>query len=101
MAAREELIKVLSLTRAALARSDNDFVYSSWEDMRAALAEFDGHIATLKAGGSVSRLDLYILFAATGDVGEVALSSGWGDAYVRLAERFDTAHLRFQDSRQR
>jgi hypothetical protein len=96
MAPRDELIDVLLLTRAALAHPDNDFVWSSWEDITAALAELDGYIATLKAGAAVPRLDLDILFAATGDVGEVALSSGWGDAYLRLAERFDAAHLRFQ-----
>lgn len=98
MSAREELIEVLHLTREALAHQDNDFTWSSWEDMPAALAELDRHIATLRAGETVPRLDLDILFAATGDVGEVALSSGWADAYMRLAERFDRVHLAFQKS---
>jgi hypothetical protein len=96
MEARAELIEVLSLAREALARPDNDFAWSSWEDAAGALTEIDGYVATLKAGASIPRLDLDVLFAATGDICEVALSSGWSEGYLRLAERFDAAHARFQ-----
>jgi len=98
MGARAELVEVLSLAREALTHPDNDFTWSSWKDSTAAVAELNGFIETLVGGGQVSRLDLDVLFAATGDICEVAVSSGWSDGYLRLAERFDAAHRRFQAS---
>jgi hypothetical protein len=85
MDARAELIEVLELARKGLAHPENDFSWSSWGDAGAALSELDGHIATLRAGRDVARLDLDVLFAATGDICEVALSSGWSENYLRLA----------------
>ena len=34
---------------------------------------------------------LSLLFAPTGSLQEVASSTGWGDAFLRLAARFDEA----------
>jgi len=32
-----------------------------------------------------------VLFAPTGPIQEVSLSSGWGDAFLKIAEQFDRA----------
>jgi hypothetical protein len=93
--ARAELIEILSLAREALAHPENDFAWSSWQDSQAALAELDGHIYALRAAAVVDLMDLKVLFAATGDLCEVSMSSGWSDGYLRLAERFDAAFDRF------
>jgi hypothetical protein len=37
------------------------------------------------------RLDLEVMFAATGPIQEVSLSSGWGQDFLGLADKFDTA----------
>jgi ferredoxin len=37
------------------------------------------------------RGDLSVLFAPTGPIQEVGVSSGWGEAFLELAERFDRA----------
>ena len=91
MDARGELIRVLAQARIALAHPQNDYSWSCWADDRAALAELDEQIAVIKAGEFPESLDLEILFAATGPICEVALSSGWSEGYLRLAEAFDTA----------
>jgi hypothetical protein len=80
------LIAVLRDARKLLALPENDFAWSSWEDREAALAEVDGHIATLERG---SVPDLSVLFLPTGPIQEVSLSSGWGPEFLSLAERFD------------
>jgi hypothetical protein len=98
MDARGELIGVLAQARIALAHADNDFSWSSWADDSAALCELDEQISALKAGGSIESLDLEILFAATGPICEVALSSGWSEAYLRLSEAFDAALERIRAS---
>jgi hypothetical protein len=77
--------------RALLARPDNDYSWSSWPDPAAALAEVDRHLAQLRAGVVP---DLSMLLVATGPAQEVALSSGWGDAYLALAERIEQALAR-------
>ena len=85
-----ELIQVLMDVRAALARPDNNFDRSTWPDAETALAELDASVDRLRAGGPVTA-GLVILFAPTGPVQEVALSSGWGDEFLVLAGRFDAA----------
>ncbi|GAA1567799.1 hypothetical protein GCM10009827_106900 [Dactylosporangium maewongense] len=86
---RVELVRVLEAARALLARPGNDFTWSSFVDSAAAVEEFDNAMAAVLAGGT--PVGLSILFAPTGPIQEVAISSGWGDAFLELAGRFDTA----------
>jgi hypothetical protein len=76
---------VLADARALLARPGNDFSWSRWDNEREALAEMD----QLAADPSVQ--ELRALFAPTGPIQEVSLSSGWGDDFLQLACRFDAA----------
>ena len=86
----DELLEILQEARALLARPDNDFCWSSWEDADAALKEVDGVIASIKRGDPAD-LDLVdVLFVVTGPICEVAVSSGWGEEYARLGDRVDT-----------
>jgi hypothetical protein len=88
---RRELLEVLRETRAMLARPDNEFMWSSWEDGDAALAEMDALIERLEAGGLPFRTAITILFTVTGPIQETAMSSGWGDEFLVLADRCDAA----------
>lgn len=85
------LITVLEEARALLMRPDNDFAWSSWEDRDDALAEVDALIARLRAGELPEARSLSVLFAPTGPLQEVSISSGWGDTFLLLARRFDDA----------
>lgn len=87
---RAALQQVLVDARAMVARPGNDFTSSFWDDAPAALAELDRHLQTL-AFGPLHPADLASIFAPTGGLQEVALSSGWADAYAGLADRFDAA----------
>jgi hypothetical protein len=89
--ARQQLVKVLREARALLALPGNDFAWSSWEDAPAALAELDRQIADVESGHLPPQLDLAVLFAPTGPIQEVSLSSGWGQEFLDVAARFDTA----------
>ena len=62
----------------------------SFIDQEAALDEIDRHIARLEAGEARAG-DMAVLFLPTGPIQEVSLSSGWGDEFVALADRFDKA----------
>jgi hypothetical protein len=97
--AKESLLEVLRETRALLARPDNDFNWSSWESAADALAELDGFISHIEAGRSFDGSKLSILFAPTADIQEVSVSSGWGDEFCRIAERFDSAFAQYEATR--
>lgn len=90
-AARQALLDVLREARALLARPGNDFDWSSWVDADAALREVDGLIHGVGCGPLPGRGAICILFAPTGPMQEAAISSGWGDAFVELANRCDAA----------
>lgn len=84
-----ELAEVLSEVRKLLARRDNDFWWSHWEDSADALDEFDSISARVLAGDDSGRGELKLLFAPTGSLQEVSLNSRWGEAFLVLSRRFD------------
>ena len=86
---RAELRTVLIEARLLLARPDNDFAWSSWGDAGAALREIDEMVAELDHGRAPPRLTISVLFAPTGPIQEVSLSSGWAVEYLALAMRCD------------
>ena len=96
--AKETLLQVLRETRALLARPGNDFAWSTWDDATEALAELDVFISDIEAGRRFDGSKLSILFAPTADVQEVSVSSGWGDEFCRVAERFDSAFAQYQQA---
>jgi hypothetical protein len=89
--AKMKLADVLREAVVCLSRPDNDFSWSGWNDAEDALAEVSAHIATLDAGKLPPKLNLTTLFAPTGPIQEVSVSSGWGDQFLELASRFDRA----------
>jgi hypothetical protein len=91
---RRELSDVLREARALLALPGNCFDWSSWADADAALHEIDAVIATLDANRLPSRRVVRVLFAPTGPIQEVSISSGWADEFLALSDRFDRAEER-------
>jgi hypothetical protein len=99
--AGEELEAVLLAARKLLALPESDFSWSSWQDASAALAELDKMLAALSGFGVLDDTTMQALFAPTGDIQEVSISSGWGNEFLRLAKQFDGAHRRFVSSESR
>ena len=73
---RRNLIDVLRAGRELFARRGNDFTWSSWTNADAAIGEVNGMIAALESGFLPGRLNLSVLFAPTGPIQEVSMSSG-------------------------
>ncbi len=84
------MLRVLAEVRELLAQPDNDYSWSSFLDNDAALEEIDAIVAEIQSTGH-APLMLRVLFAATGPIQEVAISSGWGDTFLLVADRFDAA----------
>ena len=88
---RQVLKDVLRASIELLSIADNDFAWSSWRDAATAVREVRGLLETVEAGGTPPRLTLAVIFAPTGPMQEVSLSSGWGEAFLKVAERYDFA----------
>ena len=91
MPSLEKLISVFEDARDLLADPGNNFDWSSWSGHEDALGEVDGVLSSLRRGVLPSRLLMEVLFAPTGPIQEVSISSGWGEAFLSLAKRFDEA----------
>jgi hypothetical protein len=85
------LIDVLTRTRQLLLMPDNDFAWLQWDDAASAVRDIDRFIEVLREGKLPPRMNLSILFAPTGSLQEVSLSSGWGDEFIALSAQFDRA----------
>ena len=88
-----KLISVFEAVRTLLANPDNNFAWSSWRDSGDALEEVDRILSALRSGVLPSGITLGVLFAPTGPLQEVSLSSGWGNDFIALAKRFDDAMI--------
>jgi hypothetical protein len=89
--ARNKLIAILQEAKSLVSLPDNDFSWSGWADAQAADSELNGLIAVIESGNLPERSDVAVLFLPTGPLQEVSLSSGWGQAFLDLAKRFDAA----------
>jgi hypothetical protein len=83
------LVEVLREARQYAALPDNDFSWSSWEDQEHALREMDEVIRQVETGDLTCLVNLQVLFAPTGPLQEVSLSSGWGGEFLIVAKKFD------------
>ncbi len=90
----EDLLDIFLRARDLIARPENDFAWSSWSDAQEAVAELDAIIAELHAGRMPDVPTMQVIFAPTGPMQEVSLSSGWGNRFLGLAEEFDAATAR-------
>ena len=86
---RESLVDVLEDVKRFVARPENEFIWSGWQNQSEALAVIDAYIARVKVGEETCARDLDLLFAPTGQLQELSLSSGWADEYIVLASRYD------------
>lgn len=86
---RRGLAQVLESAIELIELPDNDFAWSSWESSEEAKKELSELLSRVRSGDLPDRLDVSVLFAPTGPLQEVSLSSGWGEAFLKVAERFD------------
>lgn len=85
------LLDVLRASIELLAIEGNDFAWSDWNDSAAAIGELGRMLAIADGGGTPDRLTLSVIFAPAGPMQEVSVSSGWGEAFLKVAERYDYA----------
>lgn len=85
----ESLTHVLEAAIELVSLPDNDFSWSSWEDEGQAKAELLGLLSVLRSGKLPRKLDVSVLFAVTGPLQELSLSSGWANTFLKVADKYD------------
>ncbi len=100
-AEHEQLIAVLLETKNLLLLPKKDFAWSLWNNPAEANAEIDAHIEKIKNNDYTGLRSLELLFAPTGSIQEVSVSSGWGQLFLELSSRFDQALLSLQKTANR
>ncbi len=89
--AKAKLVSVLLETQDVLRRPQNDFAWSELDDAAKAISDIGSHLDCIERNDFSRLPELTLLFAPTGAIQEVAVSSGWGDEFLDLADRFDKA----------
>ena len=83
-----DLAAILRDTQQLLNRAGNDFAWSSWDDAAAAEDELQEHLRRVEQGDYTRLFDLQVLYAPTGPIQEVSVSSGWGQEFLVVAAKF-------------
>ncbi len=89
--AEESLLLILESVKELVLLEGNDFLFSGWNDADAAEKMLDHLINKLKTEYGLKELEFGVIFAPTGSLCEVAMSSGWDDMYVLLGSKYDQA----------
>ena len=85
----EALSHVLESAIELVQIPDNDFCWSYWEDAEEATKEISKLLNMVKSYALPERVDVGVLFAPTGPLQEVSLSSGWAGPFLKVAEKYD------------
>ena len=85
------VIKVLKKTKAIIKVTDINVAWSRFESEEEVIEALDDHMEKLISHDFSAIWDLILLFAPTGSLQEISISSGWGAEYLTLASEFDTA----------
>ncbi|MET3116462.1 hypothetical protein AAKU64_000668 [Undibacterium sp. GrIS 1.8] len=83
------LIHVLKSAIELVAIPDNDFCWSSWKDREDAESEIQNLINIIENGHLPEKVKISVLFALTGPLQEVSLSSGWAETFLKVSDKYE------------
>jgi len=85
------IIEILESVKKLILEPRTDISWSTFNSKDELIIEIDAHIQKLRLRDFSKVKDLVLLFAPTSDFQEISLSSGWGNHYLNISERFDIA----------
>jgi hypothetical protein len=90
----QDVIDILGQVIRLIESGEPDVTWSGYDTVDDVLLDLADHIDRLAKNDLSKRKELEILFAPTGALQELSISSGWGEQFLTLAERFDRAMKR-------
>ncbi|MHA2007999.1 MAG: hypothetical protein ACXABO_12195 [Promethearchaeota archaeon] len=85
----ENLIKLLNEIMELVGNRDTNMIWSSIDTKEELILELENYILRFQNNNFSSLDQLIGLFLPTGDLQEIALSSGWGEEYLSISKKFD------------
>ncbi len=89
----EEVARILESVLEVVARPDTDVSWSSFDEPEQAVAELRDLIRRVRQPDPDPAVwqRISLLFAPTGSLQEISISSGWGQGFLSVAQRMDRA----------
>ena len=87
----EVTIDILESIKKRLKSPETNILRSQFDSQEDIINELDNHILKLKNKDFSNIEELIILFAPTSDLQEISIDSGWGQMFLGISERFDSA----------
>jgi len=85
----EALVHILESAIELVQIPENEFCWSSWESSEEATQELTELLDLAKSFTLPERVDIGVVFAPTGPLQEVSLSSGWARLFLKVSEKYD------------
>ncbi|MGK5550104.1 hypothetical protein ACSNOI_00680 [Actinomadura kijaniata] len=86
------LAKIIDELVAIVQAHPQNLLWGSYENEQELIDDLRDHAARVRRGDHSRLFELKLALLPTGALCEIAINSGWADAYVRLANQFDTLY---------
>ncbi len=87
----QEAIEIITAVKSHVT-PDTDVDETRYESVEELILALDNYIQALNKTDDTVIVDIYILFLPTASFCELAMSNGWADEYLILAEQFDVIY---------
>ena len=87
----QEVIDILNEVIRIVESAETDVVWSGYDSAAVVLADLTEHVERVTRKDFSRRREIKLLFAPTGPLQEISLSSGWGAQFLGIVKRFDSA----------
>ena len=85
----ENLIKLLNEIIELVSTRDTNLIWSTIDTKEELILKLENYIQRFQNNNFSSIEQLIGFFLPTGDLQEIALSSGWGEEYLAISKKFD------------
>jgi hypothetical protein len=83
------LIEILLEVRCHIDLPTTNVIWSRFKDVEETLEYLDSCVESLRQENESALDDLMLLFAPTGSLQEISISSGWGNEFIEILSKFD------------
>ena len=84
-----KLVHILKQIREIVDSPNTEVLWSSYDTTEDLLRDIDDYIEKVLICDRAIIKNLRLLFAPTGDLQDISISSGWGEKYIEIADQFD------------
>jgi hypothetical protein len=96
----ENIIEILNVIKGTIT-PDSSVTWTHYNNPKEVIRELDNDIINLRKGSLETLEKLKTDFLPTCTFQELAITNGWGDYYLELADKFDGIYKRLKNNQPR